>query len=261
MKKRLTLIIILSLILTFISLGCQEKPAPKKERKQVKKEERKVEKEKVTPGVKITSFGHSMFLFEDSQGRRVVTDPYQEIGYGLPDVSANIVTVSHDHFDHNNVSLVKGEPEVVRKPGLTTANGISFEGISSFHDDVGGAKRGKNIIFKWQMDGLSIAHLGDFGQSSLTQEQLDKLRNIDILLIPVGGNYTIDAAKAKEFVAQLNPRIVIPMHYKRPELQIDIQPVDNFLREMVHLRLVANPRSVTISKLPKETEVWIMQHR
>lgn len=264
MKKWLIGFLGFFIIITLISAGCRpsEKAKVEKLRKEKKaKEAKPTAKQKALRAIKITWFGQSMFLFEDSQGTRIVTDPYENIGYGLPDVSAEIVTVSHDHYDHNNVSMVKGQPQIIKTTGVAMTKDITFEGVSSFHDEANGTKRGKNIVFKFALDNFSIVHLGDLGQSSLAPEQVDQLKNVDLLLIPVGGNYTIDAVKAKAFVEQIKPKIVIPMHYKTAVLNIDIDPVEKFLREMVHFKMLQKPSTVTISELPKETEIWVMDYK
>ena len=178
--------------------------------------------------MKIQYLGHSCFALTESTGTTVVTDPYGKIGFDMPAVRSDIVTVSHGHYDHNNVAAVKGHPLIIDKEGSYTFEGVEVTGIRSFHDDEGGALRGENIIFKFRMDGLDVCHLGDIGESC-TAELLEQILPIDILLIPVGGKYTIDGEQAREYVDRIMPAIVIPMHYKTKELNLDIEKPDDFI--------------------------------
>jgi L-ascorbate metabolism protein UlaG (beta-lactamase superfamily) len=178
--------------------------------------------------MKIQYLGHSSFLLTESTGTSIVTDPYNSIGYPLPAVSAKAVTVSHQHYDHNNAQAIGGKPLIFEKEGVYDLDGVEITGIKSFHDDEGGALRGENIIFKFRMDGLDVCHLGDIGENC-TAELLEQILPIDILLIPVGGKYTIDSEQAKEYVDRIMPEIVIPMHYKTKDLKMDIDKPDGFL--------------------------------
>lgn len=179
--------------------------------------------------MKIQWLGHSSFKLEESTGTTIVTDPYKNIGFDMPIVEADAVTVSHAHKDHSNIKAIKGKPVVFDKAGFYDFNGVNITGISVFHDDEKGSQRGENIIFKYRMDGVEICHLGDIGQK-ITPELIELLVPVNVLLIPVGGGYTIDAETAKEFVDALMPDIVIPMHYKIKNLTIDIDKPDLFLR-------------------------------
>lgn len=178
--------------------------------------------------MKIRYLGHSCFFLADGAGTSIVTDPYSGIGFPIPKVLASGVTVSHQHFDHNNINAVGGRPAVFDREGSFQLGAVSISAVSSYHDEVHGLKRGKNLIFKLNMDGLNVCHLGDLGENC-SRALIEKLLPVDILLIPVGGNYTIDAARAKEYVDCLKPKIVIPMHYKVPGLKVDVAPVDGFL--------------------------------
>ena len=178
--------------------------------------------------MKIQYLGHSCFVLTESTGTTVVTDPYGKIGFSVPAVRADVVTVSHQHYDHNNVAAVEGHPLIIDKEGFYTFDGVEVTGIRSFHDDEGGAVRGENIIFKFRMDGLDVCHLGDIGESC-TAELLEQILPIDILLIPVGGKYTIDGEQAREYVDRIMPSIVIPMHYKTKDLNMDIEKPDDFV--------------------------------
>ena len=140
-------------------------------------------------------------------------------------------TISHGHSDHNNQSAIKGDPFVIKEAGEYEIKGVSVDGIESFHDEKQGKERGKNIIYRFEIDNITITHLGDLG-CALDEQQLSKLEGTDILLIPVGGVYTIDVKKAVEVVSRIEPRIVIPMHYKVPGLKININGVDEFIKEL-----------------------------
>lgn len=163
----------------------------------------------------ITYHGHSEFCLEGADGFTLLTDPYDaHVGYPMGTYRCDAVTVSHGHGDHNCVQKALGAPAIIDSAGeWRVAPGVSVTAIPSVHDGEGGAKRGKNLIMKIQMEGLTIAHLGDQG-APLTGEQLKALGQIDILMIPVGGFYTIDAAQARDAAQAIRPRVVIPMHYK-----------------------------------------------
>ena len=172
--------------------------------------------------------GHASFLME-SAGIKLLTDPFNvEIGYQLYKDKVDIVTVSHEHWDHNAVDILSGNPRVIRETGLSTIDGINILGISSFHDKKQGQERGNNIIFKISSENLDILHLGDLGHV-LTDRQLMEVGNVDILLVPVGGRYTVDAEAAYEIVHLLQPSIIIPMHFLTPDVSLkELAPVEAF---------------------------------
>lgn len=179
--------------------------------------------------MKIQYLGHSCFKLTESTGTTIVTDPYGGISYELPDgLTADAVTVSHEHFDHNNVSKINGKPQIIKKDGAYELPGVEITGIKAYHDKVGGRRRGENTIFKFRMDGIDVCHLGDLGEEC-TSELLELLLPVNILLIPVGGNYTLDSELAKEYVDRMMPEIVIPMHYKTRSLDMDIDKAEPFL--------------------------------
>lgn len=214
--------------------------------------------------MEITYLGHSSFKLR-GKSVTVVTDPYDvSIGIKFPKhTSADIVTVSHDHNDHNAANTVEGSPFVVAGPGEYEVKGVGIVGIGVFHDDAGGAKRGKNTIYRIELDGISIVHLGDLGHT-LTSDQVDGLDGVDILLIPVGGVYTIDAKIAREVVGAIEPSVVIPMHYNRAGLDQKtfgtLAPVVTFLKEMGKENIAPVPKlSVTKDTLPEELQVVVLQ--
>jgi len=179
--------------------------------------------------MKISWLGHSCFRIEDSQGKVIVTDPFDEtVGYEVPHVKADVVTVSHDHFDHNNVKAIKGDPVVVKGPGNQVAAGIEFAGTATYHDEEGGKLRGPNTIFCFRMDDLNVCHLGDLGHT-LSEKLVEFLGEVDVMMVPVGGVFTIDSKGAKKVIEQVKPRLVIPMHFKTKALKFDIEGVDPFL--------------------------------
>ena len=179
----------------------------------------------------ITPLGHSCFLLTESTGTTVITDPYSsDIGISLPSLTADVVTVSHAHYDHNNVAAISGNPMVIDKPGMHDVKGVQIFGLNTYHDDYNGTKRGSNVIFNIRMDGVNICHLGDVGHGP-SPMMIEAIGPVDILLVPVGGKYTIDAEVAKEYVDRLMPSVIIPMHYKTDDINLDIDEVDSFLEQ------------------------------
>lgn len=178
--------------------------------------------------MKIRYLGHSSFLLTESTGTSILTDPFGGIGYPLPQVRADVVTVSHGHYDHNNVKGVIGDPVVFDHEGKYEIGGVRISAIKSFHDNESGRKRGENLIFKFRMDGIEVCHLGDLGEEC-SSSLIETLLPVDVLLIPVGGTYTLDANQAKEYVDRIMPPIVVPMHYKTKHLELDIDKADGFL--------------------------------
>lgn len=177
--------------------------------------------------MKIQWLGHASFIIE-TQGKRIITDPFdKKYGYQVFSQDVDIATVSHEHLDHNAVHELHGEPRVIKGPGSFALDEITIKGIHSFHDKYQGKNRGSNIMYKISSEGLNLLHLGDLGQI-LTNGQLAEIGEIDVLLIPVGGNYTIDAKDALTVVKQINPRIIVPMHFKTAHVTIDLAPVEAF---------------------------------
>lgn len=209
--------------------------------------------------VNVNWFGHAMFLVE-RKGLKIITDPYStEIGYSFPDLKASVVTVSHDHFDHNNISAIDDNPMIISDAAPILFGPVSFEGLITDHDDAGGEKRGKNIMFRWQMGEIIFAHMGDYGEAELTSEQKSFLRQADVLMIPVGGVFTIDGEQARKIVSAVSPRVVIPMHYKTPMLNLEIDTIDDFTDNLDNVRHVGKTASIEAEKLPASTEIWVME--
>lgn len=162
----------------------------------------------------IVYLGHSSFHIKGKDAS-VVTDPFdpESTGFRFPKTSATIVTVSHDHGDHNKVENVSEIKKVVSGPGEYEIEGVSIIGLPSFHDDKKGEERGNNTIYLFEMEGLRLAHLGDLGHK-LSEDTVNAVGDIDVLMIPVGGHYTIDAKVAAEVARAIDPNIIIPMHYQ-----------------------------------------------
>jgi L-ascorbate metabolism protein UlaG (beta-lactamase superfamily) len=181
--------------------------------------------------------GQSCFKIQDkttADGITLVTDPFdKETGLKVPNFEADIITISHNHHDHNNAKALRGTPFIISRAGEYDVKGVAVHGVDSFHDSKEGRERGGNVIYRIEIDDISIAHLGGLGHI-LTSQQLEVLVGTDILLIPVGGKYTIDAKQAMEIISQIEPRIVIPMHYKLPGMPDDIglDGVDKFIKEI-----------------------------
>jgi len=185
----------------------------------------------------ISWYGHSCFKIQTKPRRGVdeitiFTDPFDKsIGLKPPQGNADIVLVSHDHFDHNNTKSLKGNPFIIDASGEYSFKEVSIEGILSYHDNEKGALRGLNNIYIIRSEELTICHLGDLGHL-LTEKQIESIGEIDILMIPTGGNYTLDAKEAEKVIAQIDPKIIIPMHYKVPGLNVEITNGKEFAKEL-----------------------------
>lgn len=180
--------------------------------------------------MKIEYLGHSAFLLTAADGTRIVTDPYAGVGYPMPRAAADYAVCSHLHGDHANVRGVAGVKGVVTEAGEYTLGGFRVTGFPAWHDDVQGAKRGSVTVFFYEADGARVCHMGDIGQKP-TPALLEKIGQPDVLCIPVGGVYTVDAAGAAEYVRLIRPRIVLPMHYDLPGGTLGVAPLGAFLRE------------------------------
>ena len=211
--------------------------------------------------MKIRWLGHSSFLIESERGIKIITDPFDEtLGYKLPRIKANIVTVSHEHFDHNYVRGIKGRPIVFKGPVKRESHKMEFTGIATYHDSVFGSKRGPNTIFIIKADGLKLCHLGDLGHI-LNPDKLTEIGYIDILFIPVGGFYTIDSTQATQIVNDIKPRITIPMHYKTEAIKFSIDSVEAFLSNKDNVkRLESNELEIRKETLPENNQILVLQY-
>lgn len=213
----------------------------------------------------IISLGHSSFKLR-GKAASVVTDPFTGDSVGIPfpkATASDIVTVSHWHDDHNAVSLVEGSPFVISGPGEYEIKGIGIVGMGVYHDDVKGARRGKNTIYRIEIDGISLVHLGDLGHE-LSASEVDSLDGVDVLFVPTGGVYTIDPAQAAKVVHEIEPTIVIPMHYMaagmNQKIFAGLVGVDAFLKEMGKTEVVPQSKlSITKDKLPEEMQIVVLQ--
>lgn len=213
--------------------------------------------------MKITWLGHAAFLLETDR-IRLLTDPYDptesRIQYQAITIPIDVVTVSHDHFDHNHVSGLEGTFVTVSRAGVFRFENVTVSGFETFHDPIGGAERGPNLVFVVEGERLRICHAGDLGHP-LSKEQVDAIGRIDVLLVPVGGNYTVDAQEATKIVEDVNPRLVIPMHFKTDSLDFPIGKVEAFTDRKKNVRILRSPSvEITHDRLPDTTEVWVLSH-
>jgi L-ascorbate metabolism protein UlaG (beta-lactamase superfamily) len=212
--------------------------------------------------MKVKYLGHSAFVITSDAGLKIITDPYtrsSSLTYSEITESADIVTVSHEHSDHCNTAVVRGSPQVVRGAGRSTVKGIEFSGIASYHDEAGGRMRGNNIIFCFEVDGVRVCHLGDLGHL-LDDGQLKEMGDVDILFIPVGGNYTIDARAASQVCSQLKPRVIMPMHYKTEKGIPGIVGVDEFIEGKDNVsRLDSSEIEFKREKLPPPSQIMVLK--
>jgi L-ascorbate metabolism protein UlaG (beta-lactamase superfamily) len=210
--------------------------------------------------MKIKYLAHAAFLITSDNGTRIVTDPYETSGglkHGAIQETADIVTVSHDHGDHNNVSAVKGNPKVVR--GAAEVKGIKIKAVPAAHDDKGGSQRGKNTIFCFEVDGINICHAGDLGHL-LTVEQVKAIGKVDVLMVPVGGFFTINAETASKVCDQLKPKVIMPMHYKTDKMNFPIAGVDEFLKGKSNVTRVNNSEiEIQTGKLPAAAQIIVLK--
>ena len=208
----------------------------------------------------ISWLGHSCFRIRGSHAT-VITDPYSpDLGYSLGKPTARIVTVSHQHPGHSYVQGIGGEPRLVTRPGEYEISGVLIIGISTFHDADRGEKRGKNTVYLMEIDEVVVCHLGDLGHV-LTAGQVEEIGNVDVLLLPVGGVSTINAPIAAEVVRQLEPKAVVPMHYKTSALSWELEPVEKFLKEIGVKQVEPRPKlSLTKSSLPISTQVFLLDY-
>jgi len=212
--------------------------------------------------MKLKWLGHSCFLITSETGLRIITDPYSTVGginYSPVNEAADIVTISHNHRDHNNIAAVRGKPEVITGSGTKTAKGIQFKGIASHHDESKGKERGANTIFCFTVDGIRLCHLGDLGHE-LSREEIAQIGNVDILLIPIGGFFTIDAGVATKVGDDLKPKVILPMHYKTPKCDFPITGVEDFLAGRKNVKkLNSSETEFKAGKLPEATEIVVLQ--
>ncbi|MDY6861606.1 MAG: MBL fold metallo-hydrolase [Thermodesulfobacteriota bacterium] len=216
--------------------------------------------------MRIKWYGHASFLIESEKGTKIITDPYQPGGYDgaikygkIPDI-ADIALISHSHPDHDYPQGLSGSPEQIKKAGVSMSSGITFCGMETFHDTSEGKERGENIIFTFEMDGLNVCHLGDLGHP-LSPGQVEEIGAVDILFIPVGGFFTIDADEAKRIVNIIKPKITVPMHFKTEKVDFPIEKVDGFVKDLKEVkRLKESEIEINKNNLPEEPAVIVLNH-
>ena len=208
--------------------------------------------------MRITWHGHSCFEVRD--GVTVVTDPHdgKSIGVKTPVVKADVLLISHEHFDHNCARIVRGDFKCVRESGHRLEKGVDIRGVPAFHDDSGGAKRGKVTIFRFELDGVIFCHLGDLGHM-LDEATVAELQPVDVLFLPVGGVFTIDGKQARELIGILKPKVAVPMHFRIGGLSMSIHTINDFLEGLPEDKVVrvGNEIEFMPDELPEETEYWI----
>ena len=212
--------------------------------------------------MKVKYLAHACFLLEAKDGTKIITDPYEsgsfggEVKYKPVKEACDVVLISHEHADHNYTNSLSGNPTIIRKPGEFTSAGITFKGIPSYHDETKGSQRGKNTIFVFTADGITFCHLGDLGHL-LTDEQKSQIGNPDVLFIPVGGVFTIDAQSATHVIKSLEPKIVIPIHYKTPGVGFPLAPVAQFTSGKPNVKEIESSEVEIV--IPEEQEIWVLK--
>jgi L-ascorbate metabolism protein UlaG (beta-lactamase superfamily) len=208
--------------------------------------------------------GHSCFKITLKDGTRILLDPYGiDVGYAPQEVEADIVTISHAHDDHNDLSFVKGDYTVVSTPGVHTFGELTIEGFETWHDHCQGTHRGRNLIFLFSVRGIRVCHMGDVGCIP-SDDLICRLYGTEVLMIPVGGHFTIDAHEALSICERIEPNIIIPMHFKTPVSTLDIAPLHDFLEAVGREYDVSHHGQcyLTIDKasLKKRTRVVVMEY-
>ena len=212
--------------------------------------------------MKMKWLGHAAFLITSDSGTKIITDPYmtnESIKFTEITESADIVTTSHEHFDHNNTAAIQGNPEIISGPFNGKAKGIEISSIATYHDDAGGKEKGSNNMYCFVVDGIRICHAGDLGHD-LSNEQVAQVGKVDILIIPVGGFYTIDAKTATRVAGKLAPKVIIPMHFRNDRLDFPIAGVEEFLKGKNNV-VMLDTCEIELKKeeLPESTRIMVLQ--
>jgi L-ascorbate metabolism protein UlaG (beta-lactamase superfamily) len=203
-------------------------------------------------------FGHASFEIATNAGT-IITDPFNgELGYPMFPRQADVVTVSHQHWDHNAVETVSGSPQVFCEPGCYPMEGMTIQGFPSFHDAKSGQERGRNTIFKICAEDLTLLHLGDLGHM-LSRDKAEEIGTVEILLLPVGGKFTVGAETAYDLVGLLRPKIVIPMHFQTPHLSFRLAPVEEFTCQFEKILKLPN-LEINSQNLPNNTQIMVLDY-
>ncbi len=214
--------------------------------------------------MKIKFLGHASFLITSRRGTRIITDPYKAgsfgggIGYSEVGEKADLVTISHEHDDHNDTAAIQGKPVVVRGAVERTMKDVKVKGFDVHHDKTQGAERGSNTVFLLEVDGMRVLHLGDLGHE-LDDRHAKAIGPVDVLMVPVGGFFTIDAQEASQVIKLLRPSIILPMHYKTAKCGFPIAGVDSFLGKVTNVKTVGSSE-LDISELPEAPTVFVLDH-
>jgi len=213
--------------------------------------------------MKIKWLGHASFLITSDTGVKIITDPYEPIlgmNYKPIDEFADIVTVSHGHSDHNNIAAVRGNPQVIDESTPVEMKGIKISGIDTFHDSSSGNERGPNIIYCMEVDGIRVCHLGDLGHM-LSDRQVAAIGKVDVLMAPVGGNFTIDAGTADAVIEKLKPAVVMPMHFCNERCpDFPVAGVDTFTDGKTNVTFMDTSEiEYKAGELPESTRVVVLK--
>ena len=212
--------------------------------------------------MKVKWLGHASFLITSDNGTRIITDPYKSGGdfrYREVKGPADIVTVSHEHGDHNYTVTVEGSPQILRGVKSTEVKGIKFVGVASAHDEKQGKERGLNTVFCFEVDSVHVCHLGDLGHK-LTDREVAEIGKVDVLMIPVGGLWTIDARVATEVGQQLKAKVIIPMHFRNERGNLPVATVDDFLTGKKNVQMADSSEiEIKAGKLPAETQIIVLK--
>jgi L-ascorbate metabolism protein UlaG (beta-lactamase superfamily) len=212
--------------------------------------------------MKVKFLGHASFLITSDKGTKIITDPYKPgcfgggIKYEPINETADIVTISHEHDDHNETNI-KGNPSFVRGAGKKEVKGVVITGVDVYHDESSGKERGPNTIFHMLIDDMNVVHLGDLGHR-LSSSETEKIGEVNVLLIPVGGYFTIDAKTAEDVINTLKPNVIIPMHFKTDKCGFPIAPVEDFIKGK-GVKKIAGEVTIKKEDLPDKTTIYVLE--